>query len=387
MTAPDSGPSEKYTGLRRLEPTLPSAFYYDPAHYQLELKKIWYGNWIYLGRASTLPETRSFRTFSIGDQNILVVRDQAGALQAFHNTCRHRGSTLCAEHSGRLNANAVTCPYHNWTYNLQGTLKGVPGADLSTDLDRGALGLYGVAIAEWGGFMFVNLGNRPDELESGLRPNGGRLDSWPLASLVVGHTMRKVLACNWKVFWENFSECYHCPNLHPELSNLVPIYGRRMMGEFDDPDWEAHRENQDPRHRGGLRAGAHTWSLDGEPIGPTFPGLAAEERAAGHRYVTALPSFFVVAHTDYVRAVSMRPLGPESTEITAEWLFSPGTMSDPAFDMEKMVALGRLVIEQDGQACEWNQKGIRSIAHRQGVLMPQEYAVRNFQKWVLQSMD
>jgi glycine betaine catabolism A len=371
-----------YTGLKQLEPGLPSRFYYDPEHYERELRALWYRSWIYLCRASTLPEPRSFRTFSIGSQSILVLRDEHGVLRAFHNTCRHRGSALCSTSEGRFRGKHITCPYHAWAYDLQGKLASVPARGMSDDFDRGDFPLYGVALAEWGGFVFINLGGAAVPLEATMRPNSQRLANWPLATLASGHVWRKTVACNWKVFWENFNECYHCPGVHPELSRLVPIYGRSIMNPYDDPDWASHRDDPDPRFRGGLRSGAATWSMDGQTRSATFPSLTAEERGAGHRFVTLWPTMYVVGHVDYVRIVTMRPLGPEETELTAEWLFAPETLAGKDFDLENAVGLGRLVVEQDGAACELNQKGLRSVAHQHGVLMPQEYAVWAFQEWV-----
>jgi Rieske 2Fe-2S family protein len=382
MAAPDNRGSESYTGLKQLEEGLPSRFYYDPGQYERELQALWYRNWIYLCRAGTLAEKRSFRTFAIGSQSILVLRDELGTLRAFHNTCRHRGSALCAEKEGQFRGKHITCPYHGWTYDLQGRLAIVPALGMADDFDRRNFPLYDVAVMEWGGFVFVNLSGARTTLEDALRPNSQRLANWPLATLEIGHVFRKTVACNWKVFWENFSECYHCPGIHPELSSLVPIYGRSIMNQYDDPDWTAHRDDPDPKFRGGLRDGAVTWSLDGQTRGAIFPGLTEEERRAGSRFVTAWPTMYVVGHVDYVRIVSMRPLGPEETELTAEWLFPPETLANPEFDLENAVGLGRRVVEQDGAACEMNQKGLRSLAHRQGVLMPQEYAVRAFQDWV-----
>jgi glycine betaine catabolism A len=371
-----------YTGLKQLEPGLPSRFYYDPEHYERELRALWYRNWIYLCRASTLPEPQSFRTFSIGSQSILVLRDEHGVLRAFHNTCRHRGSALCATSEGRFRAKFITCPYHGWAYDLQGKLAGVRARGVSDDFDPGDFPLYDVALAEWGGFVFTNLGGAAVPLEATMRPNSQRLANWPLATLASGHVWRKTVACNWKVFWENFNECYHCPGVHPELSRLVPIYGRSIMNPYDDPDWPSHRDDPDPRFRGGLRPGAATWSMDGQTRGATFPSLTAEERGAGHRFVTLWPTMYIVGHVDYVRIVTMRPLGPEETELTAEWLFAPETFASKDFDLDNAVGLGRLVVEQDGAACELNQKGLRSVAHQHGVLMPQEYAVWAFQDWV-----
>src|SRR5215470_3163665 len=150
MTAPDNRGSESYTGLRQLEEGLPSQYYHDPAHHERELRAVWYRNWVYLCRASTLPAPQSFRTFTVGSQTILVVRDEAGTLRAFHNTCRHRGSALCAETEGQLRSKYITCPYHGWSYDLRGQLAVVPALGMSDDFDRRNFPLYDVALAEWG---------------------------------------------------------------------------------------------------------------------------------------------------------------------------------------------------------------------------------------------
>ena len=377
-----------YTGLDRPQPSLPSAFYYDAAHHERELKAIWYRSWLYACRASDLAQPRSFRTFGIGNQNILLLRDGEGELQAFHNTCRHRGSILCTEAEGRFKAGFVQCPYHRWTYNLQGALTGMPAIAPVEGLDRSKLSLYRIAVAEWGGFIFVNLaGEAAPPLSESLGPSAGRLDNWPLAELALGHSYRKTLACNWKIFWENFNECLHCPGIHPSLSRLVPIYGRGIMGAFDDPAWQRHEEESDPKFRGGLREGAATWSLDGRATGATFANLSEAERKKGANYVSLPPSMFVVGHVDYVRLVWLKPLSPETTELGADWYFPTASLADPNFDLENAVGMGRLVLEEDGFACELNQKGLRALNHREGVLLPQEYAVHAFQEWVRKALS
>jgi Rieske 2Fe-2S family protein len=383
LNKPDTASAEAYRGLTQLEQGLPSFYYYDPLHYERELHALWYTNWLYVCRSDALNGPRSFRIFAIGDQEILLLRDETNQLRAFHNTCRHRGSRLCNEVAGKLRENSIQCPYHRWLYSLEGELLGFPAIGRVEDFDKRHYGLYRVAVAEWGGFVFVNLkGKEAPPLDTALRARAGRLDNWPLAELVVGHSHHMTLACNWKIFWENFSECYHCPGIHPELSQLVPIYGRSIMGPYEDPDWMRHRDDEDPRFRGGLRQGAATWSMDGQVHGATFPGLTAGERKAGQTYVTAWPTMFVVGHVDYVRMVSLRPLAPEVTELSVEWLFPRETLEQTDFDMANTVEFGRLVLEQDGAACELNQKGLRAIAHKLGVLLPQEFAVFAFHEWV-----
>src|SRR5262249_32830521 len=153
-----------------------------------------------------------------------------------------------------------------------------------------------------------------------------------LEELKIAHTLRKTIACNWKIFWENYNECLHCPSVHPQLSNLVPIYGRGLLEERDDPHWAAHAADADPKFKGGLRAGAQSWTLDGALSGRPFGNISAEDRALGAVYLTGLPSVFLVGHADYVRVVRLRPLGPEQTELTVEYLFSADSLTDPSLD-------------------------------------------------------
>jgi Rieske 2Fe-2S family protein len=114
----------------------------------------------------------------------------------------------------------------------------------------------------------------------------------------------------------------------------------------------------------------------------TFQGLSDEERRAGRTYATSLPSVFVAAHVDYVRVVRLHPLGPEQTELVAEWLFPPETLADAAFDPANIVEFATLVMEQDAEVCALNQCGLRSLRHDKGVLMPEEYIVKRFHDWV-----
>jgi Rieske 2Fe-2S family protein len=374
--------------LRTPEPSLPSTWYFDPAQHALELERIWYRNWVYLCRADALAEPLSFRTFPIGDQKILLLRDEVGALKAFHNTCRHRGSTLCREAQGKLRTRRITCPYHAWTYDLSGALVGAPSIGRGAALDPKEFSLYEVPLEVWRGFVFVNLSETaPQPLLPFFDEDLNRIANWPLESLVVAHTHTKVIKANWKIFWENYNECLHCPGVHPNLSRMVPIYGRGILTETDDPKWREHEADPDPKYKGGLRAGAKTWSVDGRSTGHEFPSLDEVDRKNGYSFTTSLPSMYVVAHVDYVRSVRLRPLGPEETELHVEWLLPAETLADPKFDLQNVVAFPLEVLMEDGDACELNQLGIRSRRHRKGMLMPEEYHVRRFQDWVRTELD
>ena len=193
--------------------------------------------------------------------------------------------------------------------------------------------------------------------------------------------LTKRIQCNWKIFWENFNECLHCPGVHPELCDMVPIYGRGIMSEREDPKWAEHKED-DPRFKGGLKRGNESWTVDGKLSGHAIEGLTEAERRGGYHYMTSLPSMFLVGHPDYMRITYLRPLGPQETELTTEWLFPAATLADPKSDTAKAIDFVTTVLEQDADACELNQRGLRAAPHKSGVLMPEEMYLYDFHQWV-----
>jgi len=371
-----------YNGLTERQDGLPAHYYFDRAHYERELIRIWYHHWIYAGRSEDLLLPRSFRTFEIAGQRVLLVRDEAGGLQGFFNTCRHRGAALCREAQGQLRTSAIICPYHAWVYDLQGKLLRSSSKSQAQGFDVGDFPLYKISVQEWNGCVFVALTDDPPPLHKNCDQPLTLLDHWSLSDLRRGHVFTKTMQCNWKIFWENYNECLHCPGVHIQLSQLVPIFGRGLLEERDDPKWMLHADSDDPNFKAGLRPGAATWSKNGQRIGPPLPGLTDEDRRAGHVYLTNLPSLFIVGHPDYVRIVRLRPLGPEQTEMCVEYLFAAQTLADPDFDLRNAVDFANQVMSEDAQICELNQQGLRALPHRRGVLMPEEYLVLRFHEWV-----
>lgn len=382
MLSTPSSRDAGYNGLTEHTQGLPADAYFDPRQYERELQRIWYRNWVYVGRSGDVARARAFRTFDLGDQRILLVRDDQGVLQGFHNTCRHRGAALCRESEGVLRTGSIICPYHAWVYNMQGELLRTSSKAHAGGFDVADYPLYKISVREWNGFIFVALTDNPPLFDKIFDVPLNRLDAWPLRELAVGHTLVKTIESNWKIFWENYNECLHCPGVHPQLSQLVPIYGRGLMEERDDPKWSSHAEDTDPKFKGGLRMGAATWSLDGQLTGIPFPGLSEEDRKAGYIYMTGLPSVFLVGHVDYVRVVRLLPLGPERTELRVEYLFSQQSLADPNFHMRNVVEFTNTVMTEDADVCELNQRGLHAGPHARGVVMPEEYAIRQFHEWV-----
>jgi Rieske 2Fe-2S family protein len=358
---------------------LPRAAYLDADWYQREMATLFARQWVMAGRMADFAPGR-MRRVEVGAASVIVVRDAGGAVAAYHNFCPHRGSELCRSAEEEI-SKLIRCPYHGFAFaaadgRLVSTAHAIPAADF----DPAAHGLKPVQTRNWNGFLFLSLARDPGEIwaDVGL----GTLDNWPMDSLVTGHRWETEMACNWKAFWENYAECLHCPGIHPELCDLVPVYGRGIMGATEALGW-----TPDDPQLPNLKPGAESWTMDGALCGPAFPGLTAAERQAGYSFVTLWPSAYVVAHADYVRSVRIVPVSPERTMLIAEWHFPAETLAQPGFVAADVAAFAKIVMTQDGAAAEMNQRGIRSPAFTAARLMPEEYEIHRFQQWVLAEME
>lgn len=358
---------------------LPAHFYYDAAQFEREQTAIWRRNWISAGRDSDLAPM-SVRRLAVAGQNLILVKDRAGKIACFHNTCRHRGAEICAA-DGKLSSALLTCRYHQWSYDLSGALVRVPFATPTADFETSAHGLFSVPVRLWNGFVFVCLAEDPPPFEAVPDLGAAALDAWPLARLVTGHSAVTRVACNWKIFWENYNECLHCPGVHPLLCDMVPVYRRGLMAPNEDPAWRPDRSPEPV-----LKPGARSWTMNGAACGPEFPGLSQAQRDAGMTFVTLLPTMFIVAHVDYVRTVTVTAVAPEVTELKAEWLFPRETLAAPDFDLGNVIDFAATVLAEDAAACEMNQRGLRSEKYRAGRLMPQEFDIFKFHQWVRASL-
>jgi choline monooxygenase len=202
--------------------TIPWSWYSDPAVLRLERERVFRRTWQYAGRADQVSGPGSFFTGDAGGVPVVVVRDHDGALRAFLNVCRHRGSLVC-EGEGRRET--LQCPYHAWTYGLDGALRSAPRADREAGFDRDGLGLVPILAESWGPFVFVN----PDAEAAPLAETLGELPELVAgAGLDVGalrfhHRSHSEYEANWKVCAENFLECYHCQVAHPSFSKVVDV--------------------------------------------------------------------------------------------------------------------------------------------------------------------
>ncbi len=358
--------------LKRLQAGLPASWYRDPVHHARELEAFWYGHWIAVAREEEFAAPGSYRIVSIGTQSLLLLRDADGVLCGFHNTCRHRGSVLCTEVQGSFAHGHITCPYHAWTYDLGGRLIATPRRMPTADFDMAKFSLHAVAVDSWGGFIFVHLGRgKVPSLNESLGDLPGQFRNYGFVGLRIGKRIVAEVRANWKLIAENFSECFHCPPVHPELCRVVTAY--REAGAWGLSDGK----EKTPEYL----SGAATLTLDGSARIPPFCGLNPEERATLYVPWMAPPNLFLNVHPDYVNAHMLFPTGPESVTLVYDWLFEPDHMPKGK-DLDHYVALWELTNQQDGRNCEWQQKGMQSREFRHGSYMPQEFDCYRFTQWV-----
>jgi len=364
---------------------LPSSWYFDAGQYQRELAAVWYKDWVCIGRVEMLQQPGDFFVGSIGTQSIIIARTKDDSFRAFHNTCRHRGAALCRSEQGRFRNGRIICPYHTWTYSTDGQLLDTPGRIASDDFDATNYSLYSVHVDTWGGFIFVNLAESPElALIPSLGSEADILKNWPLAEMHSVHQEKFSLACNWKIFWENYNECYHCPRVHPELCKVMPVYKQAVFDHMDVAGWKPAFDGD--TGLASVAAGAKTWTLSGQSSLPNIEGLTQEDIDLGVKFTSVTGSMYVVGHPDYVRSVRIVPTGPESIDLVVDWLLPTDHGVVAADEIESIVELVKIVIQQDGDVCELNQQGIHSNRHEVGVLVPQEFELWHFHEWLREKL-
>lgn len=363
--------------LERVQPALPATWYRDPAHYQHELEVFWYGRWLAVAREEEIPAAGDWRLVRIGTQSLVVTRDESSELRAFHNTCRHRGSVLCTAEKGNFPRKRIVCPYHAWTYDLAGRLVATPRRMETPDFRYADFPLYEVAAERWGGFIFVHLAGRDaPALAATLGDIDGRYARYGFRDLRIGKRVVTDVRANWKLLAENFSECFHCPPVHPEFCRIVTSYQ-------DAGAWGLRGQ---PESKPEYKAGAATLTLDGTARLPPFRGLQEEERKRLYIADMVLPNLFLSVHPDYVNSQIMFPTGPESVRIVYDWLFEAQHLPLSEPDLQHYVTLWDITNRQDAQNCEWQQQGLQSREFRHGVYVPQEFDAHRFAEWVRASL-
>lgn len=340
---------------------LPAGAYLDDAVLAWERRHLLGATWACAGRSADLAEPGARRAVAVAGEGLLVVRGADGRLRAFCNVCRHRGSELLA--CGATAAGgAITCPYHAWSYELDGRLRATPRFRPPPGFARGDHGLVPVRAEEWHGWAFVDLSGGAPPFADHVGDLEGLVAPYGCAGLVVAATSAYELAANWKLPVENFHECYHCPSIHPELCRVSPP---ASGDNLDRPGlWFGGTMD--------LADGAATMSLDGRSGGRALPGLGERERRTV-LYVQVFPNLLLSLHPDYVLAHRVEPLTAATTRVECQWLVPPG-VDDPSWAVD----FWDLTNRQDWAACEAVQRGVASMGYRPGPFSATEDAVAAF---------
>lgn len=345
--------------LDELEKSLPRDAYLSDTNFKNEHNAIFESDWVCVGRSELLKESGSYLAVRLQAQSILIVRREDGELAAFYNVCRHRGTELVPlEDPGPVTGkfqNRIVCPYHAWSYNFDGGLRGTPHLDVDTD----SVGLYPIALEVWSGFIFVHL--NPDKRSSLVTTLGSgteRLKRYPLADLRVAESISYEINANWKVIVENYNECYHCGPVHPELCRIVPAF--RQGG--DGLDWDdgvPHRE------------GANTFTATGTTRRGPFPGISDRERTH-HKGELFYPNLMLSLSMDHVVAFYLWPQNVGQTRIRCDFMFHPNEMKKSNFDGSDAIEFWDMVNKQDWAICESVQRGMQNRVFEHGYYAPME---------------
>jgi Rieske 2Fe-2S family protein len=334
--------------------TLPRHSYTSPEIFERERQSIFRSRWICVGLAADIPEPGNYMLAEVAGDNLIVVRDRTGAIRAFHNVCRHRGTRLCENSSGMFGKHIV-CPYHAWAYDLDGRLAAAPIMDEVEGFERADYPLHAAASALWEGLIFINLSPEPEPFESAFAPVIGKFTAWGLDRLAPAHRTEYEVAANWKLMVQNYSECYHCPSLHPALNKLTPF---RNSGN----------DLTEGAILGGpmlLSSASESMTMDGRLCASTFGHLHGEQRKLVHYYVF-FPSMFLSLMPDYAMVHRVIPRDFRRSTIVCQWLFDPETMRRPDFDATRAVEFWDMTNRQDWHICEQSQLGIESSAYTPG---------------------
>ncbi len=334
--------------------TMPGEYYTSPAIFAEEAERIGLTQWHCVGRVDAIAAPGDFLVRTIAGESLIVLRDRRGDLRALFNVCRHRGTRLCDRSSGHF-SETIQCPYHAWTWTTDGQLIGAPHMQEVEGFDKGDYPLHQAAVASWEGFVFVNLSPGPVALEAALAPIWDRFRRFGLDRLRPGRRIRYEIATNWKLVFQNYSECLHCPMIHPELSCKLP-YQSGANDLMEGPFLGGYME---------ITEGNESVTVSGRRVAPWIADLGPEDRRRAY-YYTLMPNLLLSVHPDYVNYYLVWPEAADRTVVESEWLFHPAAFDDPGFDPDDAVAMWDLTNRQDWKITEESLAGIRSRHYRPG---------------------
>ncbi|MEO1245347.1 MAG: aromatic ring-hydroxylating dioxygenase subunit alpha [Pseudomonadota bacterium] len=376
--------------------SLAAPFYTDPDLFELELERVVYRNWILAGHISEFPRAGDFKTVAVARESALIVRGEDNELRAFANVCRHRGSRVCLESGG--SARSFACPYHGWTYNLEGQL--TAAREMPQSFERSKYPLASLPLEVVHGLVFVAFGPAPP-LAAARRDLARPMRWFGFESMKVAAARSYVIAANWKLAIENYQECYHCATAHPDYATRhtlmlgrkrrqrvqAPMLGR--LGESGLEPLEIDRidtrappgETGYAYSRTALFEGYLTGSRDGQPLAPPLGELDGFDGGASDFSFGGFS--FLLAYSDHVVAYVFTPVAHDSSLLSTYWLVRDDAVEGRDYDVEALTWLWHKTTLEDLDIIQNNWRGVQSLHYRPGPLSTMESAQRAYIDWLL----
>jgi glycine betaine catabolism A len=336
--------------------TLAQQYFVSPGVFAKEQDRIFSKQWVLVGHQSQLAKAGDYFVAVAAGESLIVVRDQKSVIRGFYNVCRHRGTRLKEDTCGH--GSAIRCPYHAWTYGLDGRLIGAPHMDQVPDFDKGDYSLHAVNLGLWEGLIFVNLADSPTPLEEWFAPLDGKFSHWNISILRPAKRIEYDVNANWKLMFENYSECYHCPGVHPMLSKVSPY----DSAENDLTEGPFLGGFMKINKGAGLTMSGKACAL---PVGKI-------ENLQEVFYYSIFPNMLLSLHPEYVMVHQLWPQSPERTLILCDWFFHPEAFERKDFKPEDAIEFWDMTNKQDWHVCELSQQGIASRAYEPGPYSPRE---------------
>jgi phenylpropionate dioxygenase-like ring-hydroxylating dioxygenase large terminal subunit len=340
--------------------TLPGRYYNAPEILLEEQERIFRRRWICIGRAAVIATPGDYEVVEVAGESVIVLRDQQSAPRAFYNVCRHRGTRLCEAAQGRL-SETIQCPYHAWTYALDGRLIGAPHMNEVEGFQKSDYPLHPVALADWEGFLFVNLDSGAEPLERAFAPLAGRFTRYHLASLRTVRRIEYDVAANWKLILQNYNECLHCPTIHPELSTKLP-YTSGANDLIEGPFLGGYME---------IKAPHQSATISGRSCALPLGDLSAADRARAY-YYALFPTMMLSLHPDYAVFYMVWPRTPTASRVVCEWMVHPDAPRAPGYNIQDAEEFWDRTNRQDWHICERSQLGVSSRMYQPGPYSPRE---------------
>jgi Rieske 2Fe-2S family protein len=354
--------------------TLPQRYFVSPEILAKEQEKIFSAQWVLVGHQSQIAKAGDYFVREVAGESLIIVRDQEGEVRGFYNVCRHRGTRLCEEENGH--STAIQCPYHAWTYSLDGRLVGAPHMTGETvpGFDKADYSLHRVSLGLWAGFIFVNLRDAPASLEERFAPLMGKFSHWNLPQLRSAKWIEYDVRANWKLIFENYSECYHCPGVHPALQKLTP-YDLAENDLCEGPFLGGFM----PITKG------HSLTMTGNACALPVGDIKGEDNDRVF-YYSIFPNMLLSLHPDYVMVHQLWPQSAERTLIVCDWFFHPEAFERSDFHPNDAIEFWDMTNKQDWHVCELSQQGIASRAYQPGPYSSRESIPAAWDREYLRSM-